>query len=193
MIYFELFYVFFYIGLLTFGGGYAMIPMVQDEIVTRGWLSDELLTDFIAISEGTPGPFAINIATMVGSQTGGFLGAVLATIGVALPSFVVILLIAMIMKKILKNRFVKAGLNGVIPVIVSLISATAIIFFIKTIFYQGHDLYTTKLYFDRASLAIFILLGLLMIAYKKAKKKSLNPIILLLLGAWLGIFVFEIF
>ena len=193
MIYFELFYVFFYIGLLTFGGGYAMIPMIQDEIVSRGWISQESLTDFIAISEGTPGPFAINISTMVGSQTAGVLGAICATIGVVLPSFIIILLVAFIMRRILKNRFVKAGLTGVIPVIIALISSTAIIFFVKMILFGGHDLYSQDPYFDRASFAVFLILGAICILYKQIKKKSLNPIILLLIGAGLGLLVFEFF
>ena len=193
MIYFELFYVFFYIGLLTFGGGYAMIPMIQDEIVSRGWISQESLTDFIAISEGTPGPFAINISTMVGSQTGGILGAICATIGVILPSFIIILLVAFIMRRILKNRFVKAGLSGVIPVIIALISATAIIFFIKMLLFGGHNLYSQDPYFDRSSFAIFLIIGGICLVYYKVKKKSLNPIVLLLIGAGLGLLVFEFF
>ncbi len=190
MIYFELFYVFFLIGLLTFGGGYAMIPMIQDEIVSRGWLSTDVLGDFIAISEGTPGPFAINIATFVGSQTGGFFGAVCSTLGVVLPSFIIILLVAFVMKKVLNNQFVKAGLSSVSAVIIALILSTAIIFFIKTIFFQGHDLYSVDLYFDRTSLAIFLLISGFIIMYKKYQKKSLNPILILLLGAVLGIIFF---
>ena len=121
MIFFELFYIFFYIGLFTFGGGYAMISLIQEEVIKHSWLSEEALLDFIAISESTPGPFAINIATFVGSQVGGILGAVCATLGVVLPSFIIILLVAMIMKKALKNRFVQGGLNGVRPVVISLI------------------------------------------------------------------------
>ena len=128
MIYFELFYTFFLIGLFTFGGGYAMIPMIQDQIVGKGWMTDAQLSDFIAISETTPGPFAINISTFVGSQTGGILGAVCSTIGVILPSFIIIILVSIILSKFLKNRFVKGALNGVKPVIIALISATAIVF-----------------------------------------------------------------
>ena len=94
MIIWELFFTFFKIGLFTFGGGYAMIPMIQDEIVTRGWMSMTQLVDFIAISESTPGPFAVNIATFVGESVSGFSGAFAATFGVILPSFIVILLVA---------------------------------------------------------------------------------------------------
>jgi chromate transporter len=121
MIFFELFYTFFLIGLFTFGGGYAMIPMIQDQIVGRGWMNDAQLSDFIAISESTPGPFAINISTFVGSRTAGIGGAICATVGVILPSFIIIILVSIILSKFLKNRFVQGGLNGVKPVILALI------------------------------------------------------------------------
>lgn len=193
MIYFELFYVFFYIGILTFGGGYAMIPMIEEVVGQKGWLTSDVLSDFIAISEGTPGPFAINIATFTGSQTAGVFGAVCSTLGVVLPSFIIILLVAIVMKRILKNRFVQAGLRGVTPVVVSLISATAIIFFVKMVFFQGHSIYSVDASFDRASLGIFCIIGGFSLIYKKRKKKNLSPIIILLLGAVLGIIFFEFF
>ena len=136
MIYFELFYTFFLIGLFTFGGGYAMIPMIQDQIVGKGWMTDAELSDFIAISETTPGPFAINISTFVGSQTAGILGAICSTIGVILPSFIIIILVSIILSKFLKNRFVKGALNGVKPVIIALILSTAIIFLTKIMLFQ---------------------------------------------------------
>ena len=191
MIFFELFYTFFYIGLLTFGGGYAMIPMIEDEVLSRGWITGEKLLDFVAISEGTPGPFAINIATMVGSETAGFAGAVFATIGVILPSFIIILLVAMVMKKILKNRFVKAGLNGVIPTVIALIASTAIVFFVKMMFYQGGAIYSVSVDFDRGAFVVFLLLSIIFIGYKFTHKKSLNPIVLLLIGAVLGLIAFS--
>ena len=97
----SLFGIFFKIGLFTIGGGYAMIPMIKAEVVNMNWMSVNDLIDFIAIAESTPGPFAINIATyvgiIVGGQAGiwtGILGAIFATVGVVLPSFLIILLIA---------------------------------------------------------------------------------------------------
>ena len=107
MIYLELFYTFFLIGLFTFGGGYAMIPMIKEQVVSRGFISESALADFIAISEATPGPFAINISTFVGAEVGGVLGALMSTFGVILPSLIIIIIIAMIMVKFMKNRFVK--------------------------------------------------------------------------------------
>ena len=190
MIYFELFYVFFLIGLFTFGGGYAMIPMIQDQVVGRGWLSDTQLTNFIAISETTPGPFAINISTFIGSRMGGILGAVCSTVGVILPSLIIIMIIALILSKFLNNRYVKGALNGVKPVVVALISATAIVFLVKMVLFQGNALFSQQLSFDRAAVTLLFILASFVIIYKINKKKSLNPILLLLLSAALGIVLF---
>ena len=190
MIYFELFYVFFLIGLFTFGGGYAMIPMIQDQVVGRGWLSDTQLTNFIAISETTPGPFAINISTFIGSRMGGILGAVCSTVGVILPSLIIIMIIALILSKFLNNRYVKGALNGVKPVVVALISATAIVFLVKMVLFQGNALFSQQLSFDRAAVTLLFILASFAIIYKINKKKSLNPILLLLLSAALGIVLF---
>ena len=191
MIYFELFYVFFLIGLFTFGGGYAMIPLIENQVVDRGWISSSALSDFIAISESTPGPFAINIGTFVGSQVGGVLGAVCSTIGVILPSFIIILLVALILKKFITNRFVQGGLKGVRPVILALILSTAIIFFIKMLLYSGNAIYSQTVIFDRSSLTLLIVVTGFIIFYKKVNKKSLSPVSVLLLCAVLGIILFS--
>ena len=196
MILFELFYTFFYIGLFTFGGGYAMIPLIEEQIRAREatWgVSANMLTDFIAVSESTPGPFAINIATFIGSQTSGPLGALCATLGVVLPSFIIILLIAIVMSKIVKNKYVQGGLKGIRPIIIALIFVTALNFFIKMVLYQGQSIGTRDIVFDRASLGIFLTVGLFTLIYKKEKMKSLNPLMILLISAVLGIIVFEIF
>ena len=128
---FELFITFFQIGLFTFGGGYAMIPMIQDAVLRKEWMTEQELIDFIAISESTPGPFAINIATYVGAETVGILGSVFATLGVVLPSFIIILIIAKIMDKFIKNKYVQRALTGIKAVVLGLILSTGIIFVIK--------------------------------------------------------------
>ena len=92
MIYLYLFLEFFKIGLFTFGGGYAMIPLVREVVLQYGWMTEETFTTFIGVCESTPGPIAVNMATYIGSTTGGFLGSLLATLGVILPSFIIILL-----------------------------------------------------------------------------------------------------
>ena len=121
MIYLLLFLEFFKIGLFTFGGGYAMIPLVKDVVISYSWLTEGEFYDFIGVCESTPGPIAINMATYVGNTQGGVLGGVVATLGVVLPSFIIILLIAMILKNFIKNKYVQGFLKGVQPIIVSLI------------------------------------------------------------------------
>ena len=191
MIYLELFYTFFLIGLFTFGGGYAMIPMIQEQVVGKGWISEKSLTDFIAISEATPGPFALNISTFVGNTVGGVFGAMCATLGVILPSLIIIIIVAMIMKKFMKNRFVQGALAGVKPIVLALILSTALLLFIKTIFFNGNAI-KGDISFDIRSLTLLIMLSGLLIIYKKTQKKSLGAIKLLGISALLGIIIFSI-
>ena len=115
MIYFDLFLAFLKIGLFTFGGGYAMLPMIQEEVTAHGWLNQSELIDFIAVSESTPGPFAVNIATFIGTRTGGVLGSLCATLGVVLPSFVIILIVARCYQKFKSSRLVIGAMNGLKP------------------------------------------------------------------------------
>ena len=190
MIFLELFFTFFIIGLFTFGGGYAMIPMINEQVTAKGWLDLSNLTDFIAISEVTPGPFAINIATFIGSEVAGIFGSISATIGVVLPSVIIIILVAWILSKFLNNRFVKSALNGIQPIVIGLILSTALTFFIKNIFFSGGDIIPSDFDFDRKSLSILLILFIITSTYKKMKKKNLNPIIMLVIAAGLGIVIF---
>jgi len=189
MIYLELFYTFFCIGLFTFGGGYAMIPMIQEQVVGKGWISETALTDFIAISEMTPGPFAINIATFVGNNVGGVGGAALATVGVILPSLIIILVIAVIMNKIIKNKYVQGALNGVKPIVLSLILSTALLLLIKVVCFGGSSL-QSELAFDKKSFVLFVMLVGFLFIYKKTTKKNLGTISFLGLSALLGLIIF---
>lgn len=190
MIFFELFYTFFYIGLFTFGGGYAMIPMIQDSVVSKNWLSINELTDFIAISEGTPGPFAINISTFIGSKVGGSFGAICSTVGVILPSFIIIILLALVMRKIMSNRFVQSGLKGASSVVLALVLSTAIIFLIRLVLFNGESINSSSFSFDRTSFSILIILFLFAYIYKKRRNKNISPLLILLIGAVLGIIFF---
>ena len=190
MIYFELFYTFFLIGLFTFGGGYAMIPMIKEQVVGKDFISEAALTDFIAISEVTPGPFALNISTFVGSEVGGVLGAIMCTLGVILPSLIIIIIVAMIMNRFIKNRFVQGALGGVKPIVLSLILSTALLMFIKIIFFGGNSL-GSELSFDKKSFVLLIILVSYMFIYKKMTKKNLGAIKLLGLSALLGLIIFS--
>ena len=126
MIYLKLFLTFFEIGIFTFGGGYAMISLIRDKALALGWLTEEELLNMIAVSESTPGPIAVNMATFVGSTQGGVIGSFVATIGVVLPSFIIILLICSVIRNFLKYKGVQAFLRGVRPCVIALILATAI-------------------------------------------------------------------
>ena len=124
MIYLELFLIFFKIGAFTFGGGYAMLPLIQQEVLSHNWMDLEQLVNFVAVSESTPGPLAVNLASFVGAETGGLLGAGCATIGVVLPSFLIILLVAKFYQAFRTNTLVKGCMNGLRPTVVGMIGAS---------------------------------------------------------------------
>ena len=135
MLYFTLFYEFFKIGLFTIGGGYAMIPLIEQITISRGWITMESLLNMIAISEATPGPFAINMATFIGFEQANFFGAICATLGVCLPSFLIILIIAKLASKVnMESRFLKGVMSGVQPIVVGLIGVACVSLLLKNFF-----------------------------------------------------------
>ncbi len=123
MILLELFYTFFKIGLFTFGGGYAMLPFIQQEAIAHAWLTEEEIINFVAISESTPGPFAINMATFVGVEKAGIIGGIVSTLGVVLPSFIVILIVAKCFLAFKNNKWVSSAMSGIRPAAIGLIGA----------------------------------------------------------------------
>ncbi len=123
MIFLDLFFTFFKIGLFTFGGGYAMLPFIQQEALAHAWLTEEEILDFVAVSESTPGPFAINMATFVGVEKAGVPGGIVATLGVVLPSFIVILIVAKCFIAFQKSKWVNAAMSGIRPAAIGLIGA----------------------------------------------------------------------
>ena len=192
MIYLDLFLTFFKIGLFTFGGGYGMIAIIQQEMATKGWIDPDMLYNFIGISETTPGPIAINMATFVGSAVGrsagsAFLGAFLATLGVVLPSLIIILLIAALFKTFLKNKYVSKILDGIKPVVVGLILATGAMLVLKNL---GISLGNTE--FDHLSLIIMAIVATASIVYKRLTKKDLSPIIMIVGSACLGMLFYSL-
>lgn len=181
MIFLELFLTFFKIGLFTFGGGYAMLPLIQAEVKAHQWLSEQELINFIAVSESTPGPFAVNISTYVGMESGGFFGAFCATIGVVLPSFVIILLVAKAFEKFQKNKIVTGCMSGLKPAVIALIGS-AVISVGQTVFFpMGY--FTTEVFVSPAFyLALVLFVGMLILAIKK-----INPIFIIIISAIVGI------
>jgi len=192
MIFLELFWTFFKIGLFTFGGGYAMIPLIQQEVLGNGWLDSEMLYNFIGISEATPGPIAVNMATFVGSTVGegvggsAILGAICATIGVVLPSFIIILIIAALLKNFMQNKIFAKILSGIKPVVVGLIFAAG-----AMLVYNN----AAKEEFDFVALALMVIMAILSIAYKRLskKKKDLSPILMIVISAALGMVAYTVF
>ncbi len=181
MIYLNLFLTFFKIGITTFGGGYAMIPLIQSEVVSRGWLSETALVNFIAVSESTPGPFAINIATYVGRVTAGITGAVCATFGVVLPSFIIILIVAKFYKKFRESKVVKGCMTGLRPAVIGLIGA-ALLSMGKTVFFENGIALQNILSYKTAVSVVILGISLYL-----AIGKKLSPILIILLSAVLGI------
>ena len=180
MIFLELFLSFLKIGAFTFGGGYAMLPLIMETVVSRGWMSEEALIDFVAVAESTPGPFAIIIATYVGSEMGGFFGAVCATLGVVLPSFVIILIVAKCYEKFRKSKLVSGAMTGLKPVVVGLIGAAILSIGVKAL---GLSSFAFSLSFGLSLLfSLIILVPCLVMAFKK-----LHPIFIVLISAGLGI------
>ncbi len=180
MIFLNLFLTFFKIGAFTFGGGYAMLPLVQAEVIKNGWLESEKIINFIAVSESTPGPFAINISTYVGMEMGGFIGAVCATLGVVLPSFIIILIIARLFEKFKNNKFVDAVMNGLKPAVVGLIG-TAVLSIGKTVFFK--DGFTLSV-LSKTEFCLSLFTFALMM-FLSLKKK--HPILIICLSAIIGI------
>lgn len=184
MIYLDLFFSFLKVGTFSFGGAYDAIPIIRDMVLAHGWLTDEKLTYMIAVSESTPGPIMVNLATYVGNTQGGFLGAFLATLEVVLPSFCIILLITAILKNVIKNKYFQAVLGGLKPCVIGIILATGLHLILTNCLYFGE---TISL--DIKALIILLVLILIMLAYKLIAKKKLSPIMLIVVSAFVGIAV----
>lgn len=190
MILFELFYVFFFIGLFTIGGGYAMIPMIKDEVVARGWMTMEELLNFFAIAESTPGPFAVNTATLVGFSQAGIVGSIVATLSVVLPSFIIILIIAKFITNFLKYKEVKWALDGVKPIIVGLIIGVVINLVVNNIFGLASIIDAFKTTIDIKTIDYMSLIIMIAMFLLKMKFKKLNPIYMIIISAILGIVIY---
>lgn len=177
MIYLELFLGFLKVGCFTFGGGYGAVALIRDVVLSKGWLSEEMLTYMIAVSESTPGPIMVNMATYIGSSQGGLPGAAVATLGVVLPSFFIILLVSSLLASAIKNKYVQAVLRGLKPCVVGIVLATGIWMTTKN-FVPG---------FDFRALILTALLAVLPVVWKQVCKKKLSPIALIAISAGAGI------
>jgi len=210
MIFLRLFWTFFKVGLFTIGGGYAMIPLISSEVIGNGWLTEQQIIDFIAVSESTPGPFAINIATFVGSEIGGqygfwgsLLGAVCTTVSVVLPSLIIIYTIARFFRKLTEKQLVKDAFSGLRPAVVGLIGY-AFISLAADVIFGGMTIDNLSAIenTDFWALGMFVILFVISrikIPVKKktdgavaVKKIKIHPILLILLSAVMGILVYGV-
>ena len=188
MLLLTLFLEFLKIGLFTFGGGYAMIPLIKEAVLKHGWLTEEQFLNMIGVSEVTPGPIAINMATYVGSTQAGILGAVLCTIGVVLPAFVIMLLISILLKKYMKNKYVQSALSGIKFVAVALIASSALTLFADVLFPYtvGQNASITP---NPIAIKIFILVVAGYFLLKILLKRKPGPISIILMSAIIGLMV----
>ena len=170
MIYLDLFLGFLKVGCFAFGGAYGAIPLIRDVVLSYGWLTDETLTYMIAVSESTPGPIMVNLATYIGSNQAGFLGAALATLAVVLPSFLIILLVTALLITALKNKYVQAILRGLKPCVIGIVLATGIYMIFSNCFGK-----LPALTVNLQAIIISVLLAAAMFGYKHIKKKKLSP------------------
>ena len=178
-LYLKLFFIFLKIGAFTFGGGYAMLPLIQEEVRAQGWLTDEELLYFIAVSESTPGPFAVNISTYVGMEAGGLSGAFFATLGVILPSFVILLILAKHFERFQKSRLVKGCMAGLKPAVIGLIAAS--------VFSNGKAVLFPNGLSSLLSLSDFLVPALIFLVILILALKKVHPIFLILLSGIAGI------
>jgi chromate transporter len=172
MVYLDIFITFFKIGLFSFGGGYAMLPLIQQEVVTRhNWVTAKEFIDIVAISQVTPGPIAINSATYIGFKTTGVLGSALATLGVTLPSVIVMIIICKFFFKFKNNKYVEHAFLGLRPATVGLVAAAAI-------------LVAYGAFIDVKSVLIFL------VAFVLSFKLNIDPILLTVLSAAAGFILY---
>lgn len=200
MVYWQLLLVYLKVGLFGFGGGYAMLSLIQDEIVTRhGWLTEQQFTDIIAVSQVTPGPIGINSATYVGyTVTGSVWGSVLATVAVCIPSIILVFSIAVAFNKVRNNRWVEAAFLGIRPASVGLVAAAALMLtfrsrFIANIVSAGQGTFpldqviVTDNFPDYKSVLIFLITFVAMI------KRWLHPIALIGVMGFIGFVMYYLF
>lgn len=194
MIFIEMFLEFLKIGAFTIGGGYAMLPLISDTVVSRGWLTPEQVIDFIAIAEATPGPFSINIATFIGNIVGraelggvfgAFVGCLCAVGGLFLPSFVIILIISKLANKLTKNKLVNDAFYTLRPTVVALVAGAFVSIAAATFIMEGGD---GSKSFNWFGLLWFIVC----FAAMRGFKKKLHPILIIIVSAGVGILYYGV-
>ena len=179
MIYLELLLGFLKVGLFSFGGAYSAIPLIREVVLSHGWLSDEMLTHMIAVSESTPGPIMVNMATYIGSSQGGVLGALIATTAVVLPAFMIILLVISVLKRAIDRPWMQNIMAGIVPCVIGIILFTGVQMEVGNIV-QTRDL------------LLAAVLAVILFGTRYVWKKKLSPIMLIMIAAVMGAAVYGI-
>ena len=185
MIYLDLFWGFLKVGLFSFGGAYGAIPVIREVVMSHGWVTEDKFAHLLAISESTPGPIMVNTATYIGNEMAGVWGAALATFTVCLPAFAIILILSMILKNFLDNKYVKAVLVGIKPCIIGIIFATGVHMIVENCISKGLN--------PILNWQTWLIMALLLVAmylYKKFRNKNMSPIMLIGVAACLGMILF---
>ena len=182
---FDLLVGFLKVGTFAFGGAYSAIPLIRDVVLSYGWIGDETLAYMIAVSESTPGPIMVNLATYVGSSQAGFWGALIATAAVVLPSFIIILLVTALLKKLLKDPYVQAVLRGLKPCIIGIILATGAYMVLQRCFGS-----VNRPAADTTAIFMTVSLAAVWFGSRRVLKKGLSPIALIGISALAGIAVY---
>ena len=191
MIYLQLFLTFLKVGTFAFGGGYAMLSLIGDSVLRYGWMTEKELLNFVGVETVIPGPIAVNMATYIGYEQGGFLGALLSTIGVVLPSFIIILLIASIIKNLLKYAPVKTFIASMRPALGGLILSVAVTMAL-TVFFGINSIKNINFTFDWRSLVVMAVIILIPIIWKRVKKKEFSSILLVIISGVMGMLLFGV-
>ena len=191
MIYLQLFLTFLKVGTFAFGGGYAMLSLIGDSVLKYGWMTEEELLNFVGVETVIPGPIAVNMATYIGYEQGGFLGALLATIGVLLPSFVIILVVAACIKNLLKYPPVKTFIASMRPALGGLIVSVAVTMAL-TVFFGIDTISSINLSFDPRTLVVLAVVIAIPIIWKRIKKKEFSSILLVVISGVVGMLLFGI-
>ena len=184
MILLDLFIGFLKVGCFAFGGAYGAIPLIRDVVISYGWLSDEMLTYMIAVSESTPGPIMVNLATYVGSSQAGLTGSLIATLAVVLPSFILVLLVTALLETALNNPYIQALLRGLKPCMIGIVLATGISMILKNgIVLQDNQMFIRPL-------LMTIGLGVVYFGSRRFRKRGISPILLICISAVAGILIY---
>ena len=177
-----LFFEFFKVGLFCFGGAFGMIPVIKEVVLSHSWMTEPDFYGFLGVCESTPGPIAVNLATYIGLREGGFFGSVLAVSGVVLPSFIIILLIASLLKNLTDNKYFNSVMSGIRPVVAALILYTGISFLFKTVNFtlnQGPA--------DIKCVVIVALIAAVYFFFRLVFRKKLSSVAVIVISAFIGL------